>query len=548
VWQRNLLFIGLSIVGLIALGSRLLSNDPIEMPVTFNASRYQQPEIRAVLDQVDREFESSWQEQGITSANSTDDIVVARRLSLGLTGTIPSLEEIRVLQSLPEGPRIEWWISRLLEDRRYADYVAERLARSYVGTDDGPFIVYRRRRFVTWLSDQLLANKPYDQLVRELISDKGIWTNSPSVNFLTVTLDEDNKGKPDAIRLAGRTTRAFLGMRIDCLQCHDDNLGKMSLGTKDESRGGLQSDFHHLAAFYGGVEFSLFGVTDSKNEYEYQYLHAEKPEVISPEPPFAVDLLPKEGTQREQLAAWVTHDQNKPFARAMVNRMWAMMFGRPLVEPIDDIPLYGEYPPGLETLADDFVKHNYDLRHLVRMIADTKAFQLDSRADFEVTQQHEDAWAVFPLTRLRPEQMAGGVIQAASLTTIDANSHIISQLQRFIEQGQFIQRYGDTGEDEFADRAGTIAQRLLMMNGELVKDRTKPNPFLNATTRISVLAPTDEKAVETCYLTVLSRLPTVAEQAHFVKLLSGTEGDKRSERLEDLYWVLVNSTEFSWNH
>ncbi len=292
----------------------------------------------------------------------------------------------------------------------------------------------------------------------------------------------------------------------------------------------------------------MFGVTDSKSEYKYQYLNAEEAEAIAPQPPFASDLLPTEGTQREQLAAWVTHDQNKPFARAMVNRVWAMMFGKPLVEPIDDIPLYGEYPPGLETLADDFVKHDYDLRHLVRMIAGTKAFQLDSRADFEVTQQHEDAWAVFPLTRLRPEQMAGGVIQAASLTTIDADSHIISQLQRFIEQNQFIQRYGDTGEDEFADRAGTIAQRLLMMNGELVKDRTKPNPFLNATTRIAVLAPTDEKAVETCYLTVLSRLPTSAEQDHFVQLLSGTEGDNRSERLEDLYWVLANSTEFSWNH
>ena len=548
MWQRNLLFIGLSALGLIALGSRLLSNDPIESPVSFDATRYQQPEIRTVLDQVDGEFETAWRDKGLTSASRTDELMVARRLSLGLTGTIPSLEEIRVLQSLPEGQRIEWWISRLLEDRRYADYVAERLARSYVGTDNGPFIVYRRRRFVTWLSDQLLANKPYDQLVRELISDKGIWTNSPSVNFLTVTLDEDNKGKPDAIRLAGRTTRAFLGMRIDCLQCHDDNLGKMNLGTKGDSRSGLQSDFHHLAAFYGGVEFSLFGVTDSKSEYKYQYLNAEEAEAIAPQPPFASDLLPKEGTQREQLAAWVTHVQNKPFARAMVNRVWAMMFGKPLVEPIDDIPLYGEYPPGLETLADDFVKHHYDLRHLVRMIAGTKAFQLDSRADFEVTQQHEDAWAVFPLTRLRPEQMAGGVIQAASLTTIDADSHIISQLQRFIEQNQFIQRYGDTGEDEFADRAGTIAQRLLMMNGELVKDRTKPNPFLNATTRIAVLAPTDEKAVETCYLTVLSRLPTAAEQDHFVQLLSGTEGDNRSERLEDLYWVLANSTEFSWNH
>ncbi len=548
MWQRNLLFASLSVVGLVALGSRLLSNDPIETPAAFDATRYQQPEMRSVLDQVDSEFVASWQEKGISSAGAADDLLVARRLSLGLTGTIPSLEEIRVLQSLPEAERIEWWVSRLLEDRRYSDYVAERLARSYVGTDNGPFIVYRRRRFVTWLSDQLTENKPYDELVRQLIADKGLWTNNPSVNFLTVTLDEDNKGKPDAIRLAGRTTRAFLGMRIDCLQCHDDNLGKMNLGTKDKSRGGLQSDFHHLAAFYGGVQFSIFGVTDGKDEYKYQYLDADEVEAIAPQPPFGSDFLPKEGTQREQLAAWVTHDQNKPFARAMVNRMWAMMFGKPLVEPIDDIPLYGEYPPGLETLADDFVEHDYDLRHLVRMIAGTKVFRMDSRADFEVTEKHENAWAAFPLTQLRPEQMAGGVLQAASLTTIDAESHIISQLQRYNEQSQFIKRYGDTGEDEFDDRAGTIAQRLLMMNGSMVKDRTKPNPFFNATTRISVLAPTDEKAVETSYLTVLSRLPTAAERAHFVKLLGGTQGDNRSERLEDLYWVLVNSTEFSWNH
>jgi len=266
------------------------------------------------------------------------------------------------------------------------------------------------------------------------------------------------------------------------------------------------------------------------------------------QPPFSPDLVPAEGTPREQLAAWVTHDQNKPFARAMVNRMWALLFGKPLVEPIDDMPLHGEYPPGLDTLANDFVKHDYDLRHLIRMIAGTKAFQLDSRADFDVTLDHEDAWAVFPLTRLRSEQMAGGMLQAASLTTIDANSHIFSQLLRFNEQNEFVQRYGDSGEEEFETRAGTIAQRLLMMNGELVRERTKPNPIMNASTRVAMLAPTDEKAVETSYLTVLSRLPTPAEQAHFEELLSGTEGDNRGHRLEDLYWVLVNSTEFSWNH
>jgi Protein of unknown function (DUF1553)/Protein of unknown function (DUF1549) len=548
MWQRNLLFVSLSLLGLAALASRLLSNTPIESPVSFDPARYERPEIRRVLDQVDHEFEAAWGELDLERTGPADDLAVARRLSLGLVGMIPSLEEIRVLQSLPKEQRLDWWLSRLLEDRRYADYVGERLARAYVGTEVGPFIVYRRRRFVNWLSDQLHTNQPYDKLVRQLISDKGIWTNSPSVNFVTVTLGEEDKAKPDAIRLAGRTTRAFLGMRIDCLQCHDDNLGTMNLGSTENPRGGFQSDFHHLAAFYGSTEFSLFGVTDGKKEYEYQHLHADEAEKIAPQAPFAADLQPTEGTLREQLAAWVTHDQNKPFARAMVNRMWALLFGRPIVEPIDDMPLYGEYPPGLETLADDFVEHDYDLQHLIRMIAGTKVFQMASRAEFEVTAEHEDTWAVFPISRLRPEQVAGGMLQSASLTTIDADSHIFSQLTRFFAQNEFVQRYGDTGEDEFDDRAGTIAQRLLMMNGQFVKARTEANPIMSASARISMLASTDEIAVETCYLAVLSRLPSPTEQAHFVKLISNAKGDDRGECLEDLYWVLANSTEFSWNH
>ncbi len=548
MWLRNLLFVALSLVGVAVVTARLLSVTAITHPRTFDESRYERPEFRDVISAIDHEFEEAWRAKGLEPAPPADSLTVARRLSLGLTGTIPSLEEVRVLQSLPDDQRLDWWVSRLLEDRRYADYVAERLARAYVGTDNGPFIVFRRRRFVTWLSDQLLENKPYDQLVRQLISDQGLWTNSPSVNFLTVTLDEEPKNKPDAIRLAGRTTRAFLGMRIDCLQCHDDHLGTVRLGTPETPRDGLQSDFHHLAAFYGGARFSLLGITDSDDAYEYQYLHADATQPVEPAAPYLAELLPETGTQREKLAAWVTSSQNRPFARAIVNRAWALMFGKPLVEPIDEIPLHGDYPPGLESLADDLIEHGFDLARLVRVIAGTHAFQLDSRADFEVTSTHEDAWAVFPLTRLRPEQMAGGILQSASLTTIDANSHIIEQIRRFAEQNGFIQRYGDTGEDEFNDRAGTIAQRLLMMNGEMVKDRTANNPLFNASARIAMLAPTDEKAIETTYLTVLTRLPSPAEREHFQQRLAGTRRDVRSEQLTDLYWILINSTEFCWNH
>jgi hypothetical protein len=104
------------------------------------------------------------------------------------------------------------------------------------------------------------------------------------------------------------------------------------------------------------------------------------------------------------------------------------------------------------------------------------------------------------------------------------------------------------GEDEFHDRGGTIPQRLIMLNGELVEERTKPNPVTNASTRIARLAPSDEKAVEIAYLAILTRLPDEEEASYFSELLNGSRGDEREQRLADIYWTLLNSSEFSWNH
>jgi len=550
MWRRNLLFATLCLIALTGLAAGLWRVEQPATPASFVVDRYDQDSYRGVIEQVNAQWRGHWQEAGVRPAPRADELTLARRLSLSLTGTVPSFEEIRRLEELPAEQRLEWHLSNLLEDQRYADYLAERLARAYVGTENGPFLAYRRRRFLIWLAECLRENKPYDEIVRPLICDDGLWTDSPAVNFVTVTLDQNKNNQPDPIRLAGRTTRAFLGVRIDCLQCHDNNLeGKLALGTEDAPREGLQSDFHRLAAFFSETQSSLFGVRDNnQEEYKYTYLGAAEETVVPPVPPFAGELLTEEGTRRQRLANWVTHPENKAFARAIVNRVWALMLGKPLVEPIDDIPLFGDFPPGLETLAADFVANHFDLRRLIRVIAATEVFQRDSRADFEVEQRHEDAWAVFPLTRLRPEQMAGGVIQAASLTTIDADSNIFARLGKFGGQNDFIRRYGDTGEDEFDERAGTIAQRLLMMNGNLVKDRTKKDLVNNAATRIAQLAPTDEKAIETAYLATLTRRPSSAEMTHFAQRLDGLQGDARADCLEDLYWVLLNSTEFSWNH
>lgn len=517
-------------------------------PEPYSLAAYRQPAFQKTVAAVDRAFAADWQQAGIQPAAAADALQIARRLSLGLAGTVPSIEEIRALERVPEEQRVEWWTERLLHDRRHADYLAERLARVYVGTENGPFLVYRRRRFVNWLSDAISANRPYDVIVRELISDRGIWTDSPAVNFVSVTADPTKDNKPDEVRLAGRVCRAFLGVRIDCLQCHDDFLGTIELGSASDPQSGEQRHFHELAAFFSEAHASLLGIHDRPRAYKYQYLDETAEEIVEPQPPFLPHLLPEEGNRREKLSRWVTHPDNQPFARTTVNRVWALMFGRPLVDPIDSIPLHGEYPPGLEILAEDFAAHGYDLRRLIRTIASTAVFQRDSRADGEITPAMEESWAIFPLSRLRPEQVAGSLLQACSLQTLDAQSHILFRLAKFAQQNDFVTRYGDTGQDEFSEHGGTVTQRLMMMNGNLVHEQIGENPLVNASAHIARYAPEPERAVKAAYLALLARRPTPRELEHFAPRVAAAPPGKAAEVIEDLYWVLINSTEFSWNH
>jgi hypothetical protein len=537
MWQRNLLFLSLVGGGVVALGANLLPPREPNPLTAYDASAYQADEFRAAVARVDESFRQQWAKQKARPAPPAPDLAVARRLALGLMGTVPSLEEVRQLEALPAEERLPWWIDHVLQDRRCADYLAERLARACVGTEGGPFLFYRRRRFVTWLADQLARARPYDQLVRDLICSDGLWTDRPATNFVSVTSKADSQNQPDPVRLAGRVTRAFLGIRLDCAECHNHPFADWK-----------QADFRGLAAFFGQTRLGFTGVHDGAGEFEARDRKTDQKKAIAPAVPFARELLPEHGSRRRRLAAWVTDPQNPYFARAAVNRVWALLLGRPLVEPVDNLEVDSEtpVPAALQLLADDFVEHGFDLRRLVRVIAGTEVFRLDSAADWDLTEADEKAWAVFPLTRLRPEQVVGGVIQSSSVTTIDSESHILVRIFRLANENDFVKRYGDSGEDEFGGRGGTIPQRLLLMNGKLIRDRIKQNLF-NAATRIAWVAPDDPRAVETAYLAVLTRRPTAEEAEHFEQSLADRRL-ARPQRLEDLYWALVNSTEFSWNH
>jgi len=537
IGKRDLLFFGLLLAGAGALAFHLVPPRRAPGPVSYDPSPYHASDFRTGVTKLNEAVNGTIRAESLKVAQPADDLTIARRLASALAGTVPSLEEIRRFEQLPPGERLPWYLDTLLDDPRHADYFAERWARLTVGTEDGPFVLFRRRRYVAWLSDQFQKNRPYDALVRELLTADGLWTDHPATNFVTVTLQQgDGKNnQPDPVRLAGRTTRAFLGLRIDCAQCHDHPFASWK-----------QTDFEGLSAFFGQTHVGFSGLYDGDGDYVIEEPGTGEKTTIEPGVPFSPEFLPAGGTRRSRLAAWVTHPQNPYFAKALVNRVWALMFGRPIVAPVDNIES-GDAPPAILTLlADDFVKHGYDLRRLIRTIAASEAFARRSSVDFEVTKLHEQTGAVFPLTRMRPEQTAGAVLQAASITTQNSRSHIVLRLIRFGRENDFLQRYADNAEDELDVRVGTIPQRLLMMNGKMVTDVVKAEP-LNASSRISVLTPTDKAAIDAAFLAVLTRRPSETELNFFRERLDD-KSQPRSQHLEDLFWALLNSTEFSWQH
>ena len=474
--------------------------------------------ISGDVAKVNAAFQQSWNSAGLLPTAEADRYTLARRLSLALTGAPPSLEEIRQLELLaPDADPVQAWLDHLFADRRYADYVAERFARAFVGVETGPFLVYRRRRLVNWLGDQLAMNRHYDELVRSLIAAEGLWTSRPETNFITVSVVQGGKNEgPDEMKLAARTSRAFLGFSLDCVQCHDDKFGNRW----------KQKDFHQLAAYFAQADMTITGVREERSkEYETRYLGKTEASEVVPHVPFSPELIPDKGSRRERLAHWVTDPHNVAFARATVNRTWAILFGRPLIDPVDDIPLDGPFPAGMEELARGFIESHYDLQRLIRVIAASAPFQVDSRAenpDKPVTAAQEVAWAAFPITPLRPEQVAGSIIQASVLQALDSNTHVIQKMRRFGETQDFVKRYGDPGEDEFDEKSGTIPQRLLLMNGKLVEERTKQDPIINSSTRLANHAPSDDAILDAAFLAVLTRYPLPEERTHFTHSSPGS--------------------------
>ena len=517
----------------------------VEAPLTAAPEIPAQQRLDAAVQRLNQRFQQRWQQAGLQPVAQADDLTVFRRVSLALFGCVPALAEIGAFEQDQQPDRLDRWIVRMLRDDRFGRYFADRLARSLTGVEQGPLFIFRRDRLRDWLAQQLLADAPWGQMTRDLIAAEGLWTDQPAANFLTIARMENEE--LDETKLAGRTVRAFLGQRIDCAQCHDHPFDPFW----------KQGHFEGFAAWYCQATVSLAGVTDfdrdkSQQPVVYRIMDGGAEDktgrVVDPNVPFHAEWLPNQGSLRSRLAAWVTHPENRRFERAIANRIWGLMAGRPLDEPVDDLPHPAEQgePDVLDLLGTEFRTRGERLSVLIRLIALSQPFQLSSEnpeQDSALLQLQEEQWAVFPLVRLRPEQVIGSLFQAGRVRGVDQNSHPLIRFQKLTSENDFIQEYGDAGEDELNAQAGTISQSLLKMNGRFTSDSAKVD-LLSGPAEVLRFSTDDTAVIENSFLMCLTRRPTADEQTYFLQQLK----TNRTQSVEDLFWALFNSPEFSWNH
>ena len=251
---------------------------------------------------------------------------------------------------------------------------------------------------------------------------------------------------------------------------------------------------------------------------------------------------------RTQLADWIVNDQNPYFAKMAVNRLWAQMFGRGIVDPVDDFSDNNpaSHPEVLDLLAKEFVDSGYDPKRLVRVIAATKVYQLSSQQTDESQGEPVD-FARASLRGLTPEQLFDSLAEAVGFYQpfSSENPFVIAT---DTPRAMFLDLFRDNAESAL-DKETTILQALAMMNGEFIQNATSLENSQTLRAIIEFPAMTDEQKLETLFLATLSRKPTDAEAKRFGQYLKngGPANDKKAA-LGDVFWVLLNSSEFLLNH
>jgi hypothetical protein len=560
--SRTGVFVGLLLV---------LSAAPVRGQSADGIDPRLQAEVRTLSTRIDGLINNRLREASVRPAPPADDSHFYRRLNLDLVGRIPDPIDARGYVE-DTSPDKRWlWVERLLESDEFLDHFAN-VFRAHLITNEDNFQV---RAFVPafeqWLKQKLRDNTSYDKMVREILTGGpnvmapqqfalGVGNANPS----TAAFYFANENKPE--NLAGASARLFLGVKLECAQCHAHPFAKWT-----------RNQFWELAAFFNGANQPFVRVNAAQ-----PVRPPGRREIMIPGTKKVVKAKFLDGKEpawknnddsRAVLANWITARDNPYFARAAVDMLWQYFFGVSLVEPImepGDTSI--AHPQLLDELARQFVAHNYDLKYIIRAIVHTQAYQRTSEVQSEPNPDELLLFARMPVRGMSPEQFFASIALA---TDYRAPVPYTGMNQPFFNQpttvrGEFIAKF--TSSEKRTETSTSILQALFMMNGKFLTQRTKLNPNMTVAMVGSMTSertgaysrepeinlalhsivlnsnPVPQK-LKDLYLLVLSRYPTPPELSrmmHYVE--SGGPRHDQRQALADVYWALLNSGEFMLIH
>ncbi len=520
--------------------------------------------------EIDRLLGEKWAAAGLTPSAPAADEDFLRRVTLDLTGTIPSLEETEAFLGDQNPEKRPALVERLLASAAFADHWAAVLEKVFTGRAKAKYM--DRASFRAFFRDRLAESAGYDRIVREMLTATGDSREVGATNYLV-----RYEAKPADV--AGHTSKSLFGIQIQCAQCHNHPYERWTT-----------EDFKGFAAFFGqtrpepvrepnprdpkdmrvvsfrieeglGEKFDRFRKLDKANpraasklmekamekpEIKERLLYAiAQPRYLGTATPVSLDGR----TRRQAFADWATSGTNPYFARATVNRVWGAFFGRGIVHPVEDMgPRHpASHPELLDRLARDFVQHGFDLRHTMRLLVSTKAYGISS-APSENNEGDDKLFSRALVRSLSPEQIFASVFQATELEERqDARmmrGAFLDRVKKNVLQS-FVQTFDDDEMMEEDTFEGTIPQALMMLNGQVITRGVEPKP---GTTLNRILTGGGDAArkIERIFLATLVRKPTAAETERCRKYLE-EDPQSKMEAFKDIVWSLINTTEFIVN-
>jgi hypothetical protein len=491
---------------------------------------------------IDAAVGAEWQREGLASAQPADDAAFLRRTWLDLAGRVPPADQVRNFLADRDPAKRVRLVDRLLAGPEFADHWASAWTQQLTaGRRPIRQDKYDGRVLQEYLRDALTANKSYRDVVVDLITGDGVMDASGPANFLL-----RYEAKPTD--LTGAVAKQFLGVTLQCAQCHDHPFAKWK-----------KDDFWGVASFFGRVRMAEFA-NDETGENFTTLVEVRRGELMLPDPtakPGDDGTVPKKAVplrlpdgqtpkvtakRRQVLAAWVTADNNPYFARHAANWLWSELIGTPLVKTLDKVAQDpGPHPELLNLLASDFAAGGYDLKRLVRGIVLSRAYQLAAEAPVPADEQAADQearrlqhFARFATRPLSVDQLYRSIVQATG--------HPAAAPPEPGPDGTVEDDGADHPVDALTERALSMQRTLALMNGPYVQEAIQAGAQALVQAHGEQAGPAH---VEALFLAALSRRPTAAEAEAMLKLVQSGEG---AQGLEDALWVVLNSAEFNSNH